>query len=263
MAQQQQRLNVRVGAINATVLKAGRGEPLIYLHGAFGYQGWPEFLDILSRNFTVYAPVSPGFSESNGLDQIDDLLDLTFYHIDLLEALGLEAPNLAGHYFGAMIAAEMAAVCTHSVNKLVLASPAGIWLDEAPGIDYNTTPMSEMRGILFDDSNSKVARKAMPDPANDQEKAEMHIERVRSFSTVGKFLWPIPDKGLKKRLRRIKSPALVIVAQNDQIVPPAHGVEIVNGISNAQLKTVQGAGHLFILERPDEFASLVTEFLNR
>ena len=91
----------------------------------------------------------------------------------------------------------------------------------------------------------------------------MHIERVRSLSTVGKFLWPIPDKGLKKRLRRIKSPALVIVAQNDQIVPPAHGVEIVNGISNAQLKTVQGAGHLFILERPDEFASLVTEFLNR
>ena len=260
LAGEQGKLTLEVGPVTAHVAKAGQGEPLVYLHGAFGFQGWPRLLEILAQRFTVYAPVHPGFSESDGIDQIDDILDLTLYHYDLLDALGLEAPHVVGHFFGAMIAAEMAALCSHRVNRLVLASPGGLWLDDNPGVDYFVVPASELRTVLFNAPESEVARNAMPDPASEDDQTQQ-TERVRSLGTVGKFLWPIPDKGLKKRLHRIDVPTLVVVAENDQIVPPAYGQQMVRRIPGSRLHTVRDSGHLFILEQPEEFAALVAEFL--
>ena len=86
MTTTQEMLTVQVGSINTSVQKAGSGEPLVYLHGAFGYKGWPPFLDALAENFTVYAPLHPGFLDAEGIGEIDDLLDLVLYHQDLLDA---------------------------------------------------------------------------------------------------------------------------------------------------------------------------------
>ena len=254
-------LSVQVAGKTTKVAKAGQGDPLLYLHGAFAYGGWPPFLDRLAQRFTVYAPVHPGFGESDGIEGIDDLLDLTLYHFDLLDALELDAPHIVGHFFGAMIAAEMAVLCSHRVGKLVLASPAGIWLDDNPGVDYFVTPASELRSILFTDPESDVAKGSMPDPADDEERAQQGIERVRSLSTVGRFLWPVPDKGLTKRLHRVKSPTLVLVGERDPIVPPEHGAEVSSRIAGSQLRTLRHAGHLAMLEQPDEFVETVAGFL--
>ena len=255
-------LSVDVGPVTAQVAKAGQGEPLVYLHGAFAFEGWPPFLHRLAQRFAVYAPVHPGFSESDGIERIDDVLDLALYHFDLFGALGLEAPHVVGHHFGAMIAAEMAALCSHRIGKLVLASPAGLWLDDHPGVDYFATPMGELRTILFNDPDSDFAKSIVPELESDEERSLQQVERVRSLSTVGKFLWPIPDKGLRKRLHRIEGPTLIVVAENDRIVPPIYGGEIAGRIPGSRLHTVGDAGHLFILERAEEFAELVTGFLS-
>ena len=53
------------------------------------------------------------------------MLELALYHADLIEALGLESLHIVGHYSGAMIAAEMAAIRVVDMGKLVLAAPAG------------------------------------------------------------------------------------------------------------------------------------------
>ena len=102
----------------------------------------------------------------------------------------------------------------------------------------------------------------LPDAGDDDERQLQSIERGRSLSTVAKFLWPILDKGLTKRLHRIKAPTLVAVADGDSIVPPAHGEAFESGIPESRLHIIERAGHLFPLERPDEFAALVTEFLS-
>ena len=190
-----------------------------------------------------------------------DVLDLTLYHFDLFDALGLDSPNVMGHFFGAMIAAEMAAIRPERVGRLVLASPAGLWLDDDPGVDYFATPADELRGLLFNDPESVIAMEAMPDPDSDEDRARMGIERARALSTVARFLWPIPDKGLSKRLHRIRSETLVIVADGDRIVPPSHGAELAARVPSSSLHIVEDAGHLLILERPDEIARLVSGFL--
>ena len=262
MVTQQNGQVVTVGGAEVEVACRGSGEPLVYLHGAFGYRGWHPFMDALADNFTVYAPIQPGFVDNApGPDDIDDLLDLTLYHFDLLESLGLEAPNVVGHFLGGMIAAEMAALRPSSVGKLVMAAPAGIWLEDDPGIDYFATPMEELRGILFAEPNSDAAKSVMPEPSDDLERGTQILERVRSLATVGRFLWPIPDKGLKKRMPRITAPTLVVIGEQDRIVPASYGDEYANGIAGASVQIIAGAGHMLMIERPGEFAETVTEFL--
>ena len=261
MAAQDVQVALQSGSVTAQVDKTGRGEPLLYLHGAFGHQSRPSFVDSLAEHFTVYAPVHPGFVEPDGLEHVVDVLDLTLYHFDLLDALGLESAHVVGHFLGAMTGAEMAALCPHRVNRLVMGSPAGMWLDDNPGVDYFATPSDELRSILFNDPDSEVAREVMPEPRSDEEKAVQDLDRVRALSSVAKFLWPIPDKGLRKRAHRIKAPTLLVVAENDRIVPPAYGDELARLIPDSQLHKVRQAGHMFTHERPDEVAELLLRFL--
>ena len=254
-------LTVQAGPITAYVTRAGQGDPLVYLHGAFGHGGWPPFLDRLAERFSVYAPVQPGFGETDGVEHLDDILDLTLYHYDLLDALELRSPIIMGHFFGAMVAAEMAALRPRIVRKLVLVSPAGLWLDDDPGVDYFATPARELRSTLFRDPESAVARSTMPDLDDEEEKARQSLERVRALSTVARFLWPIADKGLVKRLHRITAPTLVVLGSDDKVVPAAYGVEVTSRVPNSRAEIIQEAGHLPMLEQPDAFAHVVSEFL--
>ena len=262
MVIQQNGQAVKVGDAQIEVASKGSGEPLVYLHGAFGYNAWHPFLDALAENFTVYAPVQPGFTDSApGPDDIDDMLDLTLYHFDLLDALGLQSPNVVGHFLGGMIAAEMAALRPGSVRNLIMAAPAGIWLDDAPGVDYFAIPMNELPSALFANPNSEAAASVLPEPKDDLERGTQIIERARSLATVGKFLWPIPDKGLKKRMSRITAPTLVIMGEQDKIVPASYASQFTTRIPNASTQTIANAGHMLMIEQANEFADTVAAFL--
>ena len=255
------KLTIKVGPITTKYEVRGSGHPLLYLHGAFGYAEWPRFLDSLTDSFTVYMPTHPGFEGDSDIDHIQSLLELTLYHGDLIDALGLESPHVVGHYSGAMAAAEMAAVGSADIGKLVLAAPAGFWLDDNPGLDYNATPATEMRQILFADPDSEVALSVYPVAKDDEELGWQIIHRVQSLSTVGKFLWPIPDKGLIRRLYRIKRPTLIVVGDSDKIVPAAYAELLTSRIAGSRSHVMADAGHMLIHEHPAEFAKIVREFL--
>ena len=82
-----------------------------------------------------------------------------------------------------------------------------------------------------------------------------------ALSTLAKFIWPIPDKGLVKRLHRTKASTLVVLSSEDLLVPPVHGDVFVSLIGNSQFHIIDGGGHLSHLERTEEFACVVKEFL--
>ena len=84
----------------------------------------------------------------------------------------------------------------------------------------------------------------------------------QSLNAVGKFLWPIPDKGLIRRARRIKSPTLVIVGDGDQIVPASYAEMLTSRIPDSKSVTMSSSGHMFPHEHPAEFAETVTDFLS-
>ena len=91
-------------------LEGGKGEPLVFLHGAGGMTPDDPFLAELAERYHVYAPLLPGYGETEECGELRDMLDFTLHTWDVVEALGLKDPILVGHSMGGMIAAEMAAI---------------------------------------------------------------------------------------------------------------------------------------------------------
>ena len=79
------------------------------------------------------------------------MLDFALHGWDLVDALGLSRPHLAGHSMGGMIAAEMACLAPRDLGKLALAAPAGLWMDEQPIPDIFAMLPYQLAEVLFHD----------------------------------------------------------------------------------------------------------------
>src|SRR6478735_4846794 len=138
-------------------LQGGSGPALVFLHGAGGVTADDPLLAELARAHTVYAPLIPGYGDSEEAPEIRDMLDFTLHSWDVVEALGLKDPILVGHSMGGMIAAEMAAIAPHDASRLALIAPAGLWDDDHPVVDMFATLPFEMPQLLFHDAAAGAA----------------------------------------------------------------------------------------------------------
>jgi pimeloyl-ACP methyl ester carboxylesterase len=224
-------------------------------------RGWDPFLVDLAKQFTVYAPAHPGFETSTGIEHIDDIFDLVVYYNDFLDALGVESAHVVGHSMGGMLGAELAVWSPHRVRKLVLANAAGLWLDEQPVADFFAMTPEQLAVALWHDPASDVAKAMMAVPQDEQAQLEAFLLRSQHLATAGKFLWPIPDRGLKKRIHRIKAPTLLLWGQSDGLVPPVYAQEFQQRIPGAHVAMMQRCGHMPMYEDPAGFVSTVASFL--
>lgn len=240
----------------------GSGDPLLFIHGAGGLTGADPFLEDLGRGFKVFAPHLPGYGESTGGELIDDVIDAALFYHELMDELGIPSANIVGHSMGGMLAAEVAALDTRRAKKLVLVAPAGFWIDEHPIPDLFAADLEDLPAMLFHDPKSPMAQMMVALPWDNQELlTTMYVERTKRFSTASKFLWPIPDRGLKKRAYRIKAPTLLLWGESDRVIPPVYAREFQSRIRDCRLATVKEAGHMVMYEQPAEFCKLVTDFL--
>lgn len=253
-------VSVRDGMFTTRVFRGGAGEPLLFLHGAGGLHQGP-YLELLAQRYDVLAPEHPGFGQSRGGDEIEDIIDLALYYHDLLDELGIESAHVVGHSMGGMLAAELAALCSHRVRRLVLANPVGFWRDEEPVLDFFALSPDLLMPYLWHDPESEAARGAYPLPHSDEERAEMVFQRTQALATASKFLWPIPDRGLSRRIHRVHAPTLILWGESDGLVPASYAEDFRTRIRDARAVILPECGHLPMFERRDEFVALVSEFL--
>ena len=254
-------LKLRSG-LSANVLKKGRGAPLVFLHSHLG-QTWDGFLDALAERFTVYAPRHPGSEDETELMQLDAVSDLVLYYDDLFGALSIENPVLVGHSFGGMVAAEYAAYFPSKVKKLVLIDALGLWVDATPVADINGMADRKIPALLFADASGSAAVDLFAMPKDPVAMAKTIVTRVSTRAAVSHFIWPIPDRDLRRRLYRIAAPTLVVWGESDRYVPPLYADEFVGGIEHAVKRTIRGAGHFPQLENAIETTTALIEFAAR
>jgi pimeloyl-ACP methyl ester carboxylesterase len=243
---------------------AGSGPPVVFLHGVGGLT-WDPFLDRLAAQFTVYAPEHPGThpGDPDSIHSIDNLWDLVVYYYELFDKLDLRSPAVIGHSFGGMIAAELAATAPDRVSKLVLVSPLGLWRDDAPVRNWMiVTPATDLPTYLFADPAGVVAQQIFGPPADPAQAVDAQIQMIWAMACTGKFVWPIPDKGLKKRIHRITAPSLIVWGRQDSLVPPIYAEEFASRLRNARIEYVDNAGHLPQLEQFEHASRAITEFLH-
>ena len=273
MALTTETLSVRGSTIQ--LLRGGSGAPLLYLHGLVAdIHSLPEpagltaFHDALAASFAVCAPALPGYADSEGFDELDNIEDAVFFCLDVLDTLKLDTVNLVGASLGGWVAAEFASRYSHRLRKLVLINPLGVSTPEARigNFFYTVTPKAEggqheVRELIFQDPNSELALGAIPDDMSPAANFLFYKAQV----VAARLGWKPPylyNPRLKQRLFRITAPTQIIWAEQDKLAPPALGELFQGAIAGAQLVKIPGSAHGLLLEQPHRVADVVSQFLN-
>ena len=262
---QERTVTVWQGRVRMRVVSKGRGPVLVFFHGPWGLT-WDPFLDRLAESFTVYAPEHPGTTPDAHDDvyHLDGLWDLVLCYDELLETLGIRNAAFVGHSFGGMVACEVAAGYPDRVRRLAMIAPLGFWRDPDRIVNWMMLEPAALRAHIFRDPEGDAARRMFPrTDAQDAATTEARVRLMWAMGTTGKFIWPIPDKGLKKRIHRVKAPSLLVWGREDRLVPAVYAEEFTRRLSGARVETIDGAGHAPHLEQTDTVARVVRDFLSQ
>jgi pimeloyl-ACP methyl ester carboxylesterase len=230
---------------------------------AVGPQSRPRFVERLAASNTVFAPRFPGTTrgDPNGVHALVGWLDLAVYHSELFDKLQLAAPALAGHSFGALLAAEIAAATPKGVRKLVLIDPVGLWRDDHPVKNWMVLSDKVRRPALFADPDGEAARRFFEVPSDPEARVDTLAQFNWALACTGKFVWPIADRGFKNRIHRVSAPTLILWGKADGIVAPVYAQEFAKGISGARIELIDKAAHLPHLEQSETVLEAVRGFL--
>ncbi|ACM28812.1 alpha/beta hydrolase [Rhizobium rhizogenes] len=112
---------VRVKDIRMHYVRAGKGEPLVLLHGwPQNWASWKRIIPVLSDHFTVIAPDMRGFGATSKAEAGYDTNNVADDIRELVGSLGFERIFLAGHDWGAAVAYSYAAQFQQQVRKLAI-----------------------------------------------------------------------------------------------------------------------------------------------
>ena len=102
-------------------LTAGRGEPVILLHGyTQTSRMWRPIIPVLAQKFMVIAPDLPGIGDSDILTGEVDMAGAAGRIRALAKSLGADKARVVGHDIGLMVAYADAAQFPANVEKLVV-----------------------------------------------------------------------------------------------------------------------------------------------
>jgi len=203
------------------ILQAGSGKTLLYLQSVDGVDPQSAWLANLAAGFGVIAPSHPGFGHSELPEEFRTVGDLAFFYLELIRELEIEDAVLVGSSFGGWLAAEIAIRSTEAFSHAVLVDPVGI-----------KTGGREDRDIadVFAVTQDELARMTYRDPAPfARDYSALSDEQLlgiaRSREAHAYFGWApfMHNPTLRRWLRRLRLPTLVIWGADDGIVSPDYG----------------------------------------
>src|SRR5260221_9504672 len=153
----------RVRDIVVRLLRGGKGEPLVFLHGAGGFPPWLPLFEKLAERYEVLVPEHPGFGTSDNPPWIRNIADLAMYYLDFLDELGTAKVHLIGHSLGGWIAAELAVRNATRLASLILLAPAGVRVKGiSSGDNFIWSAEEAERSLWYDQKFADAAFSATP-----------------------------------------------------------------------------------------------------
>jgi pimeloyl-ACP methyl ester carboxylesterase len=230
--------------------------PLILIHGAGGFHlSWPPHLRRL-RGRTVYALDLNGHGKSagDGRSTVDEhVRDV----LRFMETVGVQSACLAGHSMGGAIAISIAIHHPGRVDSLVLVS-TGAKLRVAPAmLDASAQP------DLFPQAVEVVIENSFS-PHVDLRVRELTKQRMLSIppQTLHADLLACDAFDMLDSLPCISAPTLILCGSEDLMTPPKYSQSLRDRIPGAKLELIPDAGHMLMLEKPDEVQELMEVFLD-
>jgi pimeloyl-ACP methyl ester carboxylesterase len=242
--------------------KGGDGPPLIALHSVEGYLGWLSLYNELARDFTVYAPIHPGFAGSERPAWLESLVDLARFYLWIVQELGLNQTSMLGHGMGGWLAAEMAVMAPATFDRLVLINAVGVRPRAGEITDIFLHGAEGSRRLSFFDTKQVADYELL---FGRKSSAEERDAQLINREAATRYCWKpyMHDPALPHLLGRLREmPTLIAWGRNDQIVPVECGELLHAAINGSHLEVIDRAGHFPHLEQPAEFIRVLRSFLN-
>ena len=215
------------------------------------------FVERLAEQFEIVQPIHPGFAGTPIPEHFDNLQDLLFLYLDLIDSLDLSETILMGFSMGGWAAAEIAVMNIRRFSKLVLVDSVGI----KPG-----GPFDRDVADIFAISSAEQVRISWHDASKAPDPAAMTDDELQVLAANriahGLYTWEpyMHNPKLPYRLHRIDIPTLLVWGENDGIVTTDYGAALRGLIPGARMSVIPDAGHHPHVEQPSEFTRRFLEF---
>jgi pimeloyl-ACP methyl ester carboxylesterase len=253
-------------------------KPVVFVHGLSGsWPNWLEQLPAFAAEHRVITLDLPGFGhspmprETISISGYAQLLDR------LLDQLEVDAAAVVGNSMGGFIGAELAIAFPQRVERLVLVSAAGISTHAPRGSAQAIPVLRRLERILMAStawaasvSDTTMRRARLRDAALGvvirhpaKLPAALAAEQVRGAGKPGfiQALQSIIDYEIRERLSKIACPTLIVWGERDRLINVRDADVFAELIPNSRKVVFEDTGHMSMLERPQEFNSLLEDFL--
>lgn len=268
---------VQAGSLRVHYNEAGTGSPLIFCEGqGAGTSAWVVYhrvLPMLSEHFRCLLLDQPGYGKSDPIVVKGESRSTMYARTvrDFMDALKIDKATIVDMSFGAQTAQVFAIEHPERVEKLVLHAsgmPGATLFGHPPASNFAFVAMNAafaapsldtmramMHAFLFNGSSYSDEDLLLKSRLQSWlDRPELDAARKRSESV---------QRDLTADLHRISHPVLQLHGRNDLIAGLEGAVRLLNYLSDSRLIVFNRCGHWIPVERPDEFAGYVTEFLGR
>ena len=227
----------------------GSGQPLVLLHGAFGFvEGWAAYLPTLAKTNQVIAVELQGHGHTNDLDRPLTYEQMADDTATLLKQLKVKDADFFGYSMGGTVALGVAIRHPELVRKLAIyGSCAGTMKDT-----YDPEIYKQFQSLGADFA-PPVLKEPYDRMAPDPKRWPVLVTKIKGLERY--------FKGYSAaELKAVKAQALIMMGDRDA-VRPEHAVEMYRLIPNAQLAIFPGGDHFLPFSSPDKLLATLAPFL--
>ena len=243
----------------------GQGRSLIILHGFMGsLDNWQTLAKRFGEDFHVYTVDQRNHGQSDHSEEMNyDVLSSDL--LEFIEKHQIESPTIIGHSMGGKVAMKFAQHHPEKIHSLIVAdiSPKHYnvmhqdILDALESVDFD---------LIRDRKGIQNHLMSLVDNMEIVHFLAKNIYWIESDRLAYRFNLPVLNKSIEgisgwdETNRQFLKPTLFLRGGNSNYIRSSEPY-IEKQFPNAEIKTIQGAGHWLHAEKPDEFYQLVHSFM--
>ncbi|HEX2910528.1 MAG TPA: alpha/beta hydrolase [Chloroflexia bacterium] len=243
--------------VTLSLNEAGRGRPVLVLHGGGGPMTVASIADHLAATMHTIVPIHPGWNGTARPEGLTTIAQLASLYLQYLEENGLRDVLVIGSSLGGWLGCEMALQDQAGlITGLILLDAVGIAVADEPIRDFFALDARGVAEYAWHDSNRFYVDPASLSPEQAAaQRANMATMRIMAGDPY------MHDPALLKKLTNIRLPVLLIWGESDRIVTPAYGAAFAAAFENSRLEVVRQAGHLPQIEQPAATFALIDQYV--
>lgn len=217
--------------------------------------------DMTERAFIMFD--MPGTGESPDPTLPYNPFTMSWTASQILEQLGVDLVDVMGVSWGGAMAQHFALQYPARTRRVVLvATTAGMLM--VPGNPAALTKMANPRRYIDPEFMNEHFMTLYGGLTQREDRRTDHIGRLKPPSPRGYFYQLIAMLGWTSlpALPFLKKEVLIMMGDDDQIVPLINGKILNSAIPNSRLEVFKGGGHLFLLTHEEESIACLRDFLD-